>query len=109
MYHMQEKYAKLKQGEPNPFIDPARYKIEMDIDEAMFRAVLDQQQKASGAAQGSDCTLERNQVRRFSDSTIRSQYVSDPGVLPCVFRGGFFKRIAIFHPLNIRGESYSQR
>jgi metallo-beta-lactamase class B len=46
MYRMQEKYAKLKQGGPNPFIDPAGYKIEMDIDEAMFHAVLDQQQKA---------------------------------------------------------------
>jgi metallo-beta-lactamase class B len=47
MYRMQEKYAKLKQGGPNPFIDPAGYKVEMDIDEAMFHAVLDQQQKAN--------------------------------------------------------------
>jgi metallo-beta-lactamase class B len=52
MYRMQEKYAKLKQGERNPFIDPAGYKIEMDIDEAMFHAVLDQQQKASGGSAG---------------------------------------------------------
>ena len=52
MYRMQEKYAKLKQGGPNPFIDPAGYKIEMDIDEAMFHAVLDQQQKASGGSAG---------------------------------------------------------
>ena len=46
MYRMQEKYAKLKQGAPNPFIDPQGYKIEMDIDEAMFHAVLEQQQKS---------------------------------------------------------------
>jgi metallo-beta-lactamase class B len=51
MYRMQEKYAKLKQGGPNPFIDPAGYKVEMDIDEAMFHAVLKQQQKSvSGSA-----------------------------------------------------------
>jgi metallo-beta-lactamase class B len=43
MYRMQEKYAKLKQGAPNPFIDPTGYKVEMDIDEAMFHAVLEQQ------------------------------------------------------------------
>ena len=46
MYNMKEKYAKLEQGGPNPFIDPAGYRTELDIDEAMFHAVLAQQQKA---------------------------------------------------------------
>jgi metallo-beta-lactamase class B len=44
MYNMQEKYAKLGKG-PNPFIDPQGYKTELDIDEAMFKAVLAEQQK----------------------------------------------------------------
>ena len=34
-------------GGPNPFIDPDGYKLEVDIDEAMFRAVLAEQQKAA--------------------------------------------------------------
>ena len=45
MYNMQAKYAKLAAGGPNPFIDPEGYKTELDIDEAMFRAVLAEQQK----------------------------------------------------------------
>jgi len=49
MYNMEEKYAKLGKGGPNPFIDPAGYKLEVDIDEAMFRAVLAEQQKAGSA------------------------------------------------------------
>ena len=50
MYNMDEKYAKLgKPAVPNPFIDPAGYKLEVDIDEAMFRAVLAEQQKAATA------------------------------------------------------------
>jgi metallo-beta-lactamase class B len=44
MYNMQAKYAKLAAGGPNPFIDPEGYKTELDIDEAMFRAVLAEQQ-----------------------------------------------------------------
>jgi metallo-beta-lactamase class B len=47
MYNMQAKYAKLAAGGPNPFIDPDGYKLEVDIDEAMFRAVLAEQQKAA--------------------------------------------------------------
>jgi metallo-beta-lactamase class B len=43
MYNMAEKYEKLKNGGPNPFIDPEGYKLEVDIDEAMFRAVLARQ------------------------------------------------------------------
>jgi metallo-beta-lactamase class B len=47
MYRLAEKYAKLGQGGPNPFIDPAGYKAELDLDEAMFHAVLSAQQKAA--------------------------------------------------------------
>jgi metallo-beta-lactamase class B len=49
VYDMQEKYAKLAKGGPNPFIDPAGYKRELAIEEAMFHAVLSEQQKASSA------------------------------------------------------------
>jgi metallo-beta-lactamase class B len=44
MYGMAEKYPKLGKG-PNPYIDPAGYKAELDIVEGVFRAVLAQQQK----------------------------------------------------------------
>ena len=47
MFNLAEKYAKMKPGAPNPYIDPAGYKTELDIDEAMFHAVLDAQQKAA--------------------------------------------------------------
>jgi metallo-beta-lactamase class B len=46
-YHMATKYAKLETGGPNPFIDPANCLREADIEEAMFHAVLDEQQKAA--------------------------------------------------------------
>ena len=49
MYNMEEKFAKLGKAGPNPFIDPEGYKLEVDIDEAMFRAVLAEQQKAAAA------------------------------------------------------------
>jgi len=49
MYNMEEKYAKLGKSGPNPFIDPEGYKLEVDIDEAMFRAVLAAQQKAAAS------------------------------------------------------------
>ncbi len=45
-YNMQAKYAKLKNGGPNPFIDPTTCKLEADISEAMFHAILAEQQKA---------------------------------------------------------------
>ncbi len=45
MYNLDEKFAKLGKGGPNPFIDPDGYKLELDIDEAMFRAVLAEQQR----------------------------------------------------------------
>jgi metallo-beta-lactamase class B len=47
MYNMAAKYEKLKAGGANPFIDPAGYKTELDIDETMFHAVLDAQTKAA--------------------------------------------------------------
>jgi metallo-beta-lactamase class B len=47
MYNLDQKYPKIGKG-PNPFIDPAGYKQEVDIAEAMFRAVLAEQRKAAG-------------------------------------------------------------
>ncbi|HYR44404.1 MAG TPA: subclass B3 metallo-beta-lactamase [Terriglobia bacterium] len=44
-YSMQEKYAKLRNGGRNPFIDPASCQVEADIQEAMFHAVQAEQQK----------------------------------------------------------------
>jgi metallo-beta-lactamase class B len=46
-YNMQEKFAKLKSGGKNPFIEPATCKVEADVSEAMFHAILDEQQKAA--------------------------------------------------------------
>jgi metallo-beta-lactamase class B len=39
-YRMQEKYAKLAPGAPNPFIDREGCHLEADIQEAMFHAIL---------------------------------------------------------------------
>jgi metallo-beta-lactamase class B len=44
-YNMLEKYAKLKDGAPNPFIDPASCTLEADVEEAMFHAILAEQQQ----------------------------------------------------------------
>ncbi len=47
-YNMQAKFAKLqtlKSGGPNPFIEPATCLDEADIEEAMFHAILAEQQK----------------------------------------------------------------
>ena len=46
-YKMQEKYAKLSQNGPNPFIDAPGCFAEADIEEAMFRALLDEQRQAA--------------------------------------------------------------
>jgi len=46
MYNLAEKYPKLGKG-PNPFIDPQGYKNELDIQEAAFNAVLEEQKKAA--------------------------------------------------------------
>src|SRR5215510_12881887 len=45
-YDMAAKYARLKAGSPNPFVDPANCWREADIQEAMFRAQI-QMQKAA--------------------------------------------------------------
>ena len=39
-YNMQAKYAKMKSGGPNPFINPADCNVETDIEEAMFKAQM---------------------------------------------------------------------
>jgi len=46
-YDMETKYAKLRSGGRNPFIDPASCKLEAEIEEAMFHAILAEQQKAA--------------------------------------------------------------
>ena len=45
-YGMQEKYAKLKAGGPNPFIDPAHCFVEADVEEAMYHAIVAEQNAA---------------------------------------------------------------
>jgi metallo-beta-lactamase class B len=49
MYNMVEKYARLGQT-PNPFIDPAGYRAELDAVEGLFRDVLAEQEQAAAAA-----------------------------------------------------------
>jgi metallo-beta-lactamase class B len=44
-FNMHEKYPKLLSGGSNPYIDPAGCNIETDIQEAMFHAILGEQQK----------------------------------------------------------------
>jgi metallo-beta-lactamase class B len=44
-YDMQAKFAKVKASAPNPFISPSTCMTEADIEEAMFHAILDEQQK----------------------------------------------------------------
>jgi metallo-beta-lactamase class B len=46
-YGMQEKYAKLRDGGPNPFIDPATCMREADVEQAMVQAILAEQQQAA--------------------------------------------------------------
>lgn len=45
-YNLQAKYAKLQSRGPNPFIDPAGCRVEVDIQEAMFHAILNEQKAA---------------------------------------------------------------
>jgi metallo-beta-lactamase class B len=47
-YGMAEKYAKLKPGAPNPFVDPSGCRLETDLQEAMFKAILAEQQNQPG-------------------------------------------------------------
>jgi len=51
-YSMQEKYAKVRNGGPNPFIDPAGCQTETDIEEAMFHAIEAEQQKGAPTKTG---------------------------------------------------------
>ncbi len=44
-YNLAAKYARLKPGAPNPFVDPANCWLEAEIQEAMFRAQLKMQQQ----------------------------------------------------------------
>jgi metallo-beta-lactamase class B len=44
-YNLEEKYAKLQKGAQNPFIDPDGCTYEVDIEEAMFHALLDEQRE----------------------------------------------------------------
>lgn len=50
MFGMAEKYAKLQANPngPNPFIDPEGYRIEIDINDAIFWRTLAEQKKAAG-------------------------------------------------------------
>jgi hypothetical protein len=43
---MQAKYARLRSGGPNPFIDPDSCKVEAEISETMLRAILAEQRGA---------------------------------------------------------------
>ena len=45
-YNMQDKFARIRTGGSNPFIAAASCMQEADIEEAMFRAILAEQQKA---------------------------------------------------------------
>lgn len=42
-YNLNDKYARLKPGAPNPFVDPGNCWVEAEIQEAMVRAQLQQQ------------------------------------------------------------------
>ena len=44
-YNLQEKYARLRPGKPNPFIDPIGCNVETDLEETMFKAVLQEQKE----------------------------------------------------------------
>ena len=46
-YGMPEKYAKLKDGGTNPFIDPAGYRAHLDLQEKTFKENLAEQQAAA--------------------------------------------------------------
>jgi metallo-beta-lactamase class B len=46
-YNMHAKHAKLQPGGANPFVDAANCDVEADIQEAMFRAALEEQKKGA--------------------------------------------------------------
>lgn len=45
-FHMQEKYAAMKPGGLNPYVDPMGCRMEADAEEAMFHAILEEQRAA---------------------------------------------------------------
>jgi metallo-beta-lactamase class B len=45
-YNMHQKFARVRTGGRNPFIEPASCTLEADIEEAMFHAILAEQQRA---------------------------------------------------------------
>ena len=45
-YNIQEKYAKIKPGAPNPYIDPGGCNVETDVQDSMFHALLEEQAQA---------------------------------------------------------------
>jgi metallo-beta-lactamase class B len=67
MYGMTAKHAKLGSN-PNPFIDPQGYKVEVDLVERTFKAVLDEQRKgcsSAGSCQLSDSSWKRSSVEQL--------------------------------------------
>ena len=46
-FRMIDKYANVKAGGPNPFIDPVGCTTELDIEEAMFDAIVEEQKAAA--------------------------------------------------------------
>jgi metallo-beta-lactamase class B len=46
-YNMQEKYARLGKGGPNPFIDPAGYQSYLEMMDKTFQGKLEEQKRAS--------------------------------------------------------------
>jgi metallo-beta-lactamase class B len=44
-YNMQQRFARVRTGGRNPFIEPASCTLEADLEEAMFHAILAEQQK----------------------------------------------------------------
>jgi len=47
-YHLNEKFARMGKGGVNPFIDPDGCSYEVDMEEAMFHALLNEQQNNAG-------------------------------------------------------------
>jgi metallo-beta-lactamase class B len=48
MFNLAEKYPRVGKG-PNPYIDPAGYKAELDTVEGVYRRTIDEQRKAAAA------------------------------------------------------------
>jgi metallo-beta-lactamase class B len=47
MFNMAAKHARLAAGGPNPYLDPQGYKAEIDLVEATFKSLLEQQRKTA--------------------------------------------------------------